>query len=49
MLRTYVAPPLAEVVLRAADEEGRSTSDWLRHKLVTWAAQQVAADERAAA
>ena len=31
VLRTYVAPPLAEVVLRAADEEGRSTSDWLQH------------------
>jgi len=41
VLRTYVAPPLAEVVLRAADEEGRSTSDWLRHRLVAWAAQEV--------
>jgi hypothetical protein len=48
VLRTYVAPPLAEVVQRAADEEGRSTSDWLRHKLVAWAAQLVTEDRQAA-
>jgi hypothetical protein len=47
-LRAYVAPPLAEVALQAADEEGRSMSDWLRHKLVVWAAQRVTDERRAA-
>jgi hypothetical protein len=47
VLRTYVSEPLRVEVERAADEEGRSTSDLLRHLLVAWVAQRVS--ERAQA